>query len=119
MKLDELIKKLKALSDPTRLKILLLLDIRPCCVCELTQFLKLPQPTLSHHIQKLHQANLIEVKKIKNYQIYSFEKNDETQKLVKLILSFFTEKDPETLKLIKKVKNSPPLYPREFIASNK
>lgn len=50
----------KALSDQTRLRILLLLaggDER--CVCELTQALELAQPKISRHLAILRESNLL------------------------------------------------------------
>lgn len=111
MNLKSLIKKLKALSDFTRFKILLMLSVRPCCVCELSQFLNLSQPTLTKHLQKLQEAGLVNVQKLKNYQIYKLDfENEETQILAKSILSLLKEVDKETEQLIDKVKDTPPMY---------
>ncbi|MEM5867566.1 MAG: metalloregulator ArsR/SmtB family transcription factor, partial [Candidatus Aenigmatarchaeota archaeon] len=40
----------KALADPTRLRILKLLEVREMCVCEIMIALGLTQPTTSHHL---------------------------------------------------------------------
>ena len=48
-----------AIGDSNRIKILLLLSKRQMCVCELESALGLPQPTVSHHLGLLEQANLL------------------------------------------------------------
>lgn len=50
----------KALSDPTRLRILRLLMEAPHCVCEMEEALSLPQPLLSRHLSYLRAAGLVE-----------------------------------------------------------
>jgi ArsR family transcriptional regulator len=52
----------KALSDPTRVRIVNLLARNPeaVCVCELTPVVGLSQPTVSHHLKKLVQAGLLQ-----------------------------------------------------------
>jgi len=54
---------LKALADPTRLRLLSLIQSHEggeACVCELTEPLGLTQPTISHHLKVLTDAGLIE-----------------------------------------------------------
>ncbi len=93
MNLKILTLKLKALSDTNRLKILYLLSIRPCCVCELANILSLSQPTLTKHLQKLEHAGFVTSKRHKFYQIYSLNYEDDfTKELVEKILSSLSEK---------------------------
>ena len=51
----------KALSDPTRVRIVNLLANHdgPVCVCELTAQLPVSQPTMSCHLKKLVMAGLL------------------------------------------------------------
>ncbi len=63
-------KLLGAIGDPTRIKILLLLSRREMCVCELESALELPQPTVSHHLGLLEQANLLERSKKARWVFY-------------------------------------------------
>ncbi len=53
----------KALSDPTRLKILYLLKHGDLCVCEITAVMEIPQSTISHHLNILKNAALLKSKK--------------------------------------------------------
>ncbi len=50
--------QLKALADPTRLRIVVLLSRGEVCVCDLTEVLHLPQPTISRHMAKLKAAGI-------------------------------------------------------------
>ncbi len=54
------IKVLKALADPTRLRIVRLLLERDLCVCELMFILKMEQSRLSHQLRILRDADLAE-----------------------------------------------------------
>lgn len=50
----------KALSDPTRLKLVLLLrQNETLCVCDLTEILEQPQPTVSRHLNHLKRAGIL------------------------------------------------------------
>jgi ArsR family transcriptional regulator, arsenate/arsenite/antimonite-responsive transcriptional repressor len=54
---------LKALADPVRLRLMSLVASRAAgeaCVCELTDAFGLSQPTISHHMQVLHKAGLVD-----------------------------------------------------------
>jgi ArsR family transcriptional regulator len=60
---ERLATALKALAEPTRLRLLSLLQAQPdneACVCHLTEPLGLSQPTVSHHLKVLLQAGLVE-----------------------------------------------------------
>src|SRR5580658_6814351 len=58
---DELARLLKALADPTRLRLVSMVaahDAGEACVCELTEPLGLTQPTISHHLKILVNAGI-------------------------------------------------------------
>jgi ArsR family transcriptional regulator, arsenate/arsenite/antimonite-responsive transcriptional repressor len=58
----ELASRLKALADPARLRLLSILlanEDQQACTCELTEPLGLGQPTVTHHLRKLHEARLV------------------------------------------------------------
>lgn len=58
----ELALVLKALAEPTRLRLLSLIqahDGGEACVCELAEPIDLTQPTVSHHLKVLHDAGLV------------------------------------------------------------
>jgi ArsR family transcriptional regulator, arsenate/arsenite/antimonite-responsive transcriptional repressor len=58
------------LGDSNRIKILMLLSKREMCVCEIESALKLPQPTVSHHLGLLEQAGLLERSKRARWVFY-------------------------------------------------
>jgi ArsR family transcriptional regulator, arsenate/arsenite/antimonite-responsive transcriptional repressor len=62
---DALAERLKALSDPTRLRMLDLLaqQSAPLCVCEINEHFAQRQPTISHHLRILREAGLIDCEK--------------------------------------------------------
>lgn len=53
----------KALSDPTRLEIALLVRDAEPCACELLKHFSFSQPTLSYHMKALIDAGLINARK--------------------------------------------------------
>lgn len=58
-------EKLKALADPTRLRLLDLIiqQSDPLCVCDLTGLFAQNQPTISHHLKLLRQAGFVGTEK--------------------------------------------------------
>ncbi|MFO7605390.1 MAG: metalloregulator ArsR/SmtB family transcription factor [Desulfurivibrionaceae bacterium] len=70
--MKEFIKVMKALSDPGRVKILKILQVRELCVCEIKALLGLAQPTVSKHLKLLEEAGLVTRRKEKlwvNYRL--------------------------------------------------
>jgi ArsR family transcriptional regulator, arsenate/arsenite/antimonite-responsive transcriptional repressor len=66
------IKVMKALSDPSRVKILKMLQQKSMCVCEIQVALELAQPTVSKHLKILDDAGLVTYRKSGlwvNYQL--------------------------------------------------
>jgi len=69
--MKEIIKAFRALSDPTRLRIFLLLLARDLCVCELTYVLEMSQSRVSHQLRLLRDSNLVEDKREGRWIIYT------------------------------------------------
>ncbi|MCX6572276.1 MAG: metalloregulator ArsR/SmtB family transcription factor [Candidatus Aminicenantes bacterium] len=69
--MKEIIKAFKALSDPTRLRIFLLLLEKDLCVCELTYVLDMSQSRVSHQLRLLRDADLVEDKREGRWIIYT------------------------------------------------
>jgi ArsR family transcriptional regulator len=60
---EVLARALRVLADPTRLRILSLVQSQPeqeACICHLTEPLGLTQPTVSHHMKVLLEAGLVD-----------------------------------------------------------
>jgi ArsR family transcriptional regulator len=58
--MKDILKVFKALSDPTRLRIMMLLMEKELCVCELVFILKMEQSRISHQMRILRDADLVE-----------------------------------------------------------
>ena len=59
---DRTARTLKALADPTRLRLLSIIaahDGGEACVCDLTEPVGLSQPTVSHHLKVLTEAGFV------------------------------------------------------------
>jgi ArsR family transcriptional regulator len=61
--MKEFIRVMKALSDPTRVKILKILEKRLMCVCEIQTAIGAAQSTASKHLKMLEDAGLVESQK--------------------------------------------------------
>lgn len=73
--MQDIIKHLKALSDPTRLRIMLLLVKEELCVCELETVLAVEQSRLSHALRALSNAGLIEERREGRWIFYKGSAN--------------------------------------------
>jgi len=92
MPLKATVTKLKALADPTRLKMVALLAQRPFCVCELTVALGLSQPTVSRHLQQLEAAGFLVSERQGSWVIYHLQPADEdTAHFLDLVLRWLAE----------------------------
>jgi len=65
----------RALGDPARVKIVNLLATSdgPVCICNLTEPLGLSQPTVSHHMKKLHDVGLVAREQRGKWAYFSLE----------------------------------------------
>ena len=64
---------LNTIAEDTRLKIICLLKEGQMCVCELQAALNMPHNLLLHHLKKLDNAGLINIRKDKRYSYYSLK----------------------------------------------
>lgn len=56
---EELAVTLRALADPTRLRVFDMLLEKEMCVCEIAERLNVSQPLASHHLRELKIAGLV------------------------------------------------------------
>lgn len=71
---ESLARQLKALGDPTRLKLISMVSAHPsaeACVCDLQEPLGLSQPTVSHHLKSLVDAGFLHREKRGTWAYYS------------------------------------------------
>ncbi|HAF07231.1 MAG: metalloregulator ArsR/SmtB family transcription factor [bacterium] len=87
MKKDyELLNKLKALSDGTRLEIVALLIEKKMCVCELSKILNMSQPRVSRHLKILTDSGILDYEKTAQKVFYSVKRKDPlNEKFFKII----------------------------------
>jgi DNA-binding transcriptional ArsR family regulator len=68
-----LLQFFKALADESRLKLLGILANQECSVEELAVLLQLKEPTVSHHLSKLKQLNLVTMRAEGNTHLYQLD----------------------------------------------
>ncbi len=68
--------QLKAVSDENRLKIICILKDKEECVCNMAEYLKLPQNLVSHHLKVLKEHNIVSAKKKGLMVFYSLNKKE-------------------------------------------
>lgn len=66
----DLMAVIKALADESRVRILLAVQGRELCVCQIVELLSLAQSTVSKHVSILHQARLVEGRKEGRWMFY-------------------------------------------------
>lgn len=69
--MHDFIKITKALSDPTRVRILGLLLEGELCVCNIVEIMGLSQPTISRHLKQCTDAGLTTARKAGGWTHYS------------------------------------------------
>ena len=73
LKMRELVKATKALSDETRLRVLNLLTERDCCVCEVMQALDISQTRASRNLAILYDTGFLKLRKEGLWSLYSID----------------------------------------------
>ena len=92
----DLAKTFQALSDTNRIRILKMLEVRPLCVCEITEILKLANSTVSKHLSLLRESGfIIDEKEGRwvNYRLIDGAENEYVTSLLPLLTSWLPEND--------------------------
>lgn len=76
--MEHLLTLFKVASDETRLRILLALNVRPLCVCEMTSLFNESQPKISKHLSKLRDLNLVLTQREDKYMVYTLNQTHPT-----------------------------------------
>lgn len=74
---DTLVRSLKTLSDPTRLRILQHLTVKSMTPAQLARHLRLRPPTITHHLRVLRLAGLIRITKDQHFNVKSYAARSE------------------------------------------
>jgi len=70
----DLVRLLAALADPTRLRLLNLMNGREVCVCYFVEVLKQGQPKISRHLAYLRRAGIVEARREGKWMHYRIER---------------------------------------------
>lgn len=114
--MKEFINVMKAASDPTRVRILKMLQHQVMCVCEVQAALGTAQSTSSKHLKILEQAGLIASFKDGTWVNYRLSDGSQSPYAANLIgnLRHWLDAEPEISDLIRKL----PQIRREEICGN-
>ncbi|KGE17365.1 metalloregulator ArsR/SmtB family transcription factor [Paenibacillus wynnii] len=96
MQLDKIVAYHKALADPTRLRLLLLLSKGEMHGQALAERLSLSQPTVTHHASRLREAALIKERRDKN-TVYFMLNPEFIKQNAEASLQFIFAKGEETM----------------------
>ena len=103
--MKDLIKIMKALSEPNRVKIVKMLQHKTMCVCEMQEALKLAQPTVSKHLRILEEAGLVDFVKDGLWVNYFLANGGYSPYVSGILdkLKYWLEDDPKVSELIEKL----------------
>ena len=75
----DVVQLFAALADPTRLRLLNLMNGREVCVCYFVEILKQGQPKISRHLAYLRRAGIIETRREGKWMHYRIERPDDAR----------------------------------------
>jgi ArsR family transcriptional regulator len=70
----DIVQLFAALADPTRLRLLNLINGREVCVCYFVEILKQGQPKISRHLAYLRRAGIVEARREGKWMHYRIER---------------------------------------------
>ena len=91
-----LVRLFAALADPTRLRLLNLMDGREVCVCYFVEILKQSQPKISRHLAYLRNAGIVSARREGKWMHYSIERPRDARACAILdatLMSFKADRD--------------------------
>jgi ArsR family transcriptional regulator, arsenate/arsenite/antimonite-responsive transcriptional repressor len=95
-KSPDLVKLFAALADPTRLRLLNLMNGREVCVCYFVEILQQGQPKISRHLAYLRRAGIVEARREGKWMHYRIERPGDMKAAAILdatLKSFETDRD--------------------------
>jgi ArsR family transcriptional regulator, arsenate/arsenite/antimonite-responsive transcriptional repressor len=75
----DVVRLFAALADPTRLRLLNLMDGREVCVCYFVEILKQGQPKISRHLAYLRNAGIVNARREGKWMHYSIERPEDAR----------------------------------------
>lgn len=96
--MKDILNIFKVLSDENRLRIMLMLRLRPLCVCEIYEVLNIALSTISQHLKLMKSMGLIEDVKDGRWVIYNIvENNSFVNELLEELVGIL-KNDPKIIK---------------------
>ena len=95
----DMVQLFAALADPTRLRLLNLMNGREVCVCYFVEILKQGQPKISRHLAYLRRAGIVEARREGKWMHYRIERPADTRAasiLDAALKSFDTDRSMQT-----------------------
>jgi ArsR family transcriptional regulator len=74
---SDLVRLFSALADPTRLKLLNLMNGREVCVCYFVEILRQGQPKISRHLAYLRKSGIVKARREGKWMHYSIHRPDD------------------------------------------
>jgi ArsR family transcriptional regulator, arsenate/arsenite/antimonite-responsive transcriptional repressor len=93
----DLMAVIKALADENRVRILMALDPKELCVCQIVELLGLAPSTVSKHMAILKQARLVDSRKEGRWMFYRLAEDDvpaEAKRMTSLVAQLLAD-DPQ------------------------
>ncbi|MBY0213860.1 ArsR/SmtB family transcription factor [Priestia aryabhattai] len=84
---------LKLLGDKTRLSMMKLIENNECCVCEFVDIYQTSQPSISQHLRKLKDVELVKERRKGQWIFYSLNKESKYYEFVLSILESVPSQD--------------------------
>jgi ArsR family transcriptional regulator len=75
----DMVQLFAALADPTRLRLLNLMDGREVCVCYFVEILKQSQPKISRHLAYLRRAGIVSARREGKWMHYRIERPEDAR----------------------------------------
>lgn len=94
-----LVRLFATLADPTRLRLLNLMDGREVCVCYFVEVLKQSQPKISRHLAYLRNAGIVSARREGNWMHYSIVRPRDARACAILdatLMSFKADRDMQS-----------------------
>jgi ArsR family transcriptional regulator len=103
--MKDFVKVMKALSDPSRVKMLKMLQQKSMCVCEIQKALELAQPTISKHLKILEDAGLVGCRKSGLWVNYYLADGNTSPYASSLLgnLRHWLQTDPEVVRIFERL----------------
>ena len=95
----DLVRLFAALADPTRLRLLNLMDGREVCVCYFVGILKQSQPKVSRHLAYLRNAGIVSARREGKWMHYSIDRPSDARAcsiLDATLMSFKADRDMQS-----------------------